>query len=294
MRQIDNQIATAPSAQVRKGEELATAHIAAFSGDAGTKIKTEGYYTSFKAHLTRTHKGKCAYCEAPLHRQHGDVEHFRPKGKVTNEADAEEWVTLDDGRKLRHPGYFWLAYDLDNLLLSCAICNQPNTYTDPNTGETRACGKRNRFPLSDPHKRACLLGRPIEEEDPLLVNPISDKIDDHLRLEPTGLLHPKSGKGEMTIRLLDLNRENLVQDRKAAIREARRVFVDLVTASNNDQDDEVDACETLIGAILREEKPYSRACWLGLYLSAARLEKVIPTFWELLDRIAEKTRAAAP
>jgi hypothetical protein len=45
---------------------------------------------------------KCAYCEASTSVvAHGDVEHFRPKAL-----------------------YWWLAYDFDNYLFSCQICNQ--------------------------------------------------------------------------------------------------------------------------------------------------------------------------
>lgn len=45
---------------------------------------------------------KCAYCETPTAvNDFGDVEHYRPKSL-----------------------YWWLAYCLDNYLVSCAICNQ--------------------------------------------------------------------------------------------------------------------------------------------------------------------------
>ncbi|MEM7205292.1 MAG: hypothetical protein AAF628_33865 [Planctomycetota bacterium] len=45
---------------------------------------------------------KCAYCEAPSQAvAHGDVEHYRPKSI-----------------------YWWLAYNYDNYLVSCQLCNQ--------------------------------------------------------------------------------------------------------------------------------------------------------------------------
>lgn len=45
---------------------------------------------------------KCAYCESRITSTgYGDVEHFRPKSV-----------------------YWWLAYALENYLVSCAICNQ--------------------------------------------------------------------------------------------------------------------------------------------------------------------------
>ena len=55
-----------------------------------------------KKQLLEETSGKCAYCEAPTEAvAYGDVEHYRPKSK-----------------------YWWLAYCVDNYLVSCAICNQ--------------------------------------------------------------------------------------------------------------------------------------------------------------------------
>lgn len=55
-----------------------------------------------KAQLIAETGGKCAYCEAPTTLvAYGDVEHYRPKSV-----------------------YWWLAYCLDNYLVSCQLCNQ--------------------------------------------------------------------------------------------------------------------------------------------------------------------------
>jgi hypothetical protein len=59
-------------------------------------------WKSAKAKLRNDTSKKCAYCEASTSTvAHGDVEHFRPKSV-----------------------YWWLAYDFDNYLFSCQICNQ--------------------------------------------------------------------------------------------------------------------------------------------------------------------------
>ena len=77
--------------------------------------------------------GKCAYCEAPIRDyQHGDVEHFRPKAGVTDENgqpvclfDEQGQVQIGaDGEPVKHPGYYWLAYEWTNLLPTCVKCNQ--------------------------------------------------------------------------------------------------------------------------------------------------------------------------
>src|SRR6476661_10679447 len=57
---------------------------------------------------------KCCFCESKIgHIAYGDVEHYRPKAG---------WV--QDEEPINKPGYYWLAYEWDNLLLSCEKCNQ--------------------------------------------------------------------------------------------------------------------------------------------------------------------------
>lgn len=69
--------------------------------------KTDGV----RKRLDELFHGKCAYCEsfyastAPV-----DVEHYRPKGAVHEDA--------------AHQGYWWLGMDWDNLLPSCIDCNR--------------------------------------------------------------------------------------------------------------------------------------------------------------------------
>ncbi|WP_099864914.1 hypothetical protein [Pararhizobium haloflavum] len=61
-----------------------------------------GKWKSAKTKVRADSAKKCAYCEASTSVvAHGDVEHFRPKSL-----------------------YWWLAYDFDNYLFSCQICNQ--------------------------------------------------------------------------------------------------------------------------------------------------------------------------
>ena len=54
---------------------------------------------------------KCAYCESQIAGSNDtNVEHYRPKGGISGNDD--------------HPGYWWLAMDWSNLVLSCTHCNQ--------------------------------------------------------------------------------------------------------------------------------------------------------------------------
>ena len=150
---------------------------------------------------------KCAYCENEFRlSQAGDVEHFRPKGRVTDENDQVIFIGTDQARR-PHPGYFWLAYDWTNLLPSCWKCNRPARTTDG-----RLVGKSTRFPVFGRH------ADPVNfsvMDTPLLINPFEDDPSDHLDMDlKTGILFKKTVRGAMSIKLLDLNREGLPEARR--------------------------------------------------------------------------------
>jgi len=80
---------------------------------------------------------KCWYTDAANYGARLDVEHFRPKAK-TVELNVEDYQEASDDLllKLAEPereGYWWLAFDLENLLLCAQVMNREE--------------KRNFFPL---------------------------------------------------------------------------------------------------------------------------------------------------
>lgn len=178
--------------------------------------------------------GKCAYCEAPIvDYQNGDTEHFRPKAGVTDEDDRPVLlldeagnILLDgEGEALRHPGYYWLAYDWQNLLPACARCNQPAVISG------RKVGKHNRFPVEGRHAQK---QEEVVAESPLLIHPASGRPEDdpelHLRVDTrTGLMIDKTNRGRACIDILALNlRDQLVADRRRACREVLRLVNEVV------------------------------------------------------------------
>ncbi len=201
-----------------KGEKIA------FNSLYKRKYIKENYFFSDKAPFF----GKCAYCETPIEDIFpGDVEHYRPKGKVTDEKYNEIYKQKDDGtfilddagNKILHPGYYWLAYEWTNLIPSCTYCNRPK----------KDFGKRNCFPVEGIN--VFTIGDENLEKA-LLINPI-DKIEDpetHISVDfDTGALIARTKKGKMTIELLGLNkRRHLRLGRLKAINDARTQLTKLI------------------------------------------------------------------
>jgi hypothetical protein len=154
--------------------------------------------------------GKCVYCEARfMLDQSGDIEHYRPKAGVVDENDNVVTVSAVNGQTAPHKGYYWLAYDYCNLFPSCLKCNR--------LSKTRAgvlVGKGTRFPVRG--FRACEPGEETKEQPLLLLptapgfDPASHFIFDRL----TGILGGITDEAKVTIRLLDLNREGLPEERR--------------------------------------------------------------------------------
>ncbi|MEN3230238.1 hypothetical protein PUR21_21785 [Methylorubrum rhodesianum] len=134
--------------------------------------------------LERIQHGKCCYCEAKPEKPyaHLHVDHWRPKSCTRQDRAAEEsW-----------PGYYWLAYTWDNLLLGCHFCNSAN--------------KGDLFPLVDPAERALDHHTDIAGERPLLLKPDGPEdpaahIGYHEEV-PVGL----TPEGRATIAVLGLDR----------------------------------------------------------------------------------------
>ena len=136
---------------------------------------------------------KCCYCEAYLkHIGYGDVEHYRPKNGFRQRA----------GAKLEKPGYYWLAYDWNNLLFSCKRCNIGH--------------KRNYFPLANhPAGRAFSHNDPVSQERPLLLHPVQDDPASHIRFRrAVALAVRQSPRGRATIALCGLNRKKTLERRR--------------------------------------------------------------------------------
>ena len=199
--------------------------------------------------------GKCAYCETlVIDFQYGDIEHYRPKGAVSDHNGDVVRINNADGTRGNHPGYYWLAYDWRNLLLSCIKCNRPTR-----SGVTGGrIGKGTRFPVRS--FQASQMGEE-EREEPLLLNPVWDEPANHLDVLDNGIMKGKTDRGWMCIDIFGLNaRENLVTERKRCF---QRIGAFLTLLLQTDSNSEEEAKEWLAAV---EDSVNGR----GAYAAAAR------------------------
>lgn len=154
-----------------------------------------------KAALILVQDYKCCFCESKIgHISYGDVEHFRPKAG---------WI--QDTEDLNKPGYYWLAYDWDNLLLSCQLCNQRH--------------KKNFFPLLPGSPRALSHNDNVGNELSLFIHPANEEVETFITFKeeiPVSLKNNE--RGRETISKLGLDRELLSEQRRRTLSKIRMIY----------------------------------------------------------------------
>jgi uncharacterized protein (TIGR02646 family) len=164
---------------------------------------------------------KCAYCESKvIHSTNLDVEHYRPKGRVQQDRE--------DRRGLH--GYYWLAWDWNNLFPACPKCNRWFKYKMQD-GSEETLGKKNEFPLVDDSKRVTRHNDhdKLERETPLLLDPCDDEPAVHLEFTDEGVIRAAflaggmpSTIGETSIKVYALHRPSLTIERGKKAAEIKR------------------------------------------------------------------------
>ena len=150
--------------------------------------------TRVKDVLKKLQHDKCCYCERRVAPSETRVDHFRPKGAVRQSKD-------DNSRE--HPGYYWLAYRWDNLVLACGECN---------------LRKSDYFPLENPGQRARSHLDPVDRELPLLLNPyVETELREHIAFNGSGCEHGTE-RGRVTVQVLGLNGPYLQDERQHALK----------------------------------------------------------------------------
>jgi uncharacterized protein (TIGR02646 family) len=159
-----------------------------------------------KSALITAQHGKCCFCESRVY-EDGDVEHFRPKAGCKQSSNA----------RMERPGYYWLAYDWENLFLCCSACN--SRY------------KGNLFPLADGNIRAqCHRDTALlAAELPLLIDPSRDDPTDHIGFNRYDACPVNDSlRGRTTIRIMKLNRR-AIRDRRMDKWQTIQVYRQILT-----------------------------------------------------------------
>lgn len=183
--------------KLRRAAHAATEKLWAAWRAGGPLIANRTIYADpgVKTALRTAQHDKCAFCETTNPSAHGVVEHYRPK-------DGWRQKRRDP---LQKPEYFWLAYDWENLLFACDVCNDRSH-------------KENLFPLADPAKRATAALPDIAVETPLLVNPYGPlDPEEHINWD-SDVPKPRNGSpyGKETIGVLGLDRDGRRADFRRA------------------------------------------------------------------------------
>ena len=197
-----------------------------------------------------------------------EVEHYRPKGGITN---LEE-----------HPGYWWLAHQWDNLLPTCRDCNKSLRQNIVTAGMSKSevidlqgrraatsFGKANQFDIQG--LRAVGTACNLNNEDPLLIDPCQVDPSLHIRwdfsaeltlIEPLLGVRGYSAQGIYTIRTCALNRAELVLDRIPALRPMRALRTRLINRLNGWTGDVEELADILVeaetlSAFAEHDQPYA-------------------------------------
>ncbi len=251
--------------------------------------------TDVRIALDNLFHGKCAYCEGEVGAQSDeDVEHYRPKAGVKDDA--------------LHNGYWWLASDWNNLLLSCQHCNQSRRQhiVSLATSEdeyrsmlaqpaTQATGKLNQFPVAG--TRAYHPSDQLEQEQPALIDPTVDDPNVHLIWVTSSnyslvVGRPLAGgedpRGAATVAICALNRARLVRDRTALLTQLRMFRTIVFDQLNRDDSDAGVATALDMIAIIRS---FTSIGHNYTALASAFVEEVIEELNGVL--VKRRERAAA-
>jgi hypothetical protein len=106
----------------------------------------QSHYQAIKAHLEEQSEGKCWFTEAKECVSYYEVEHFRPKKAVADGGNAD--------------GYWWLAFDFQNLRLCGAVPNRKKGAHFPLRQGCKRAGRKD-----DARQEEALLLDPTEQED---------------------------------------------------------------------------------------------------------------------------------
>lgn len=167
---------------------------------------------------------KCAFCETTVYVPvHGNIENFRPRSGSRSEGSFFQ------------DHYWWLAYRWENLYLCCSVCNKI---------------RRDYFPLEDETTRAPInaLWEVVALEKIALLDPCIDDPLPHLDFLDNGSVKGLTKRGELTVTIFGLNRNELISERKQAIDWFLHLMEQSSIAGSDITEDFINLVEDLFGS----------------------------------------------
>ena len=239
----------------------------------------EVLYQEAKPFLLSLSNGKCAYCESPIAaNQPGDVEHYRPKGRIRDENGKVVKFKFQDD-EVEHPGYWWLAYDWRNLLPSCTDCNRRRRHGQ----DGASAGKGDYFAVRG--QRAALPSDDLDQEQALLLDPTEPSFNpkEHFEFQQDGKMRPLTEEARHSCELLGLNlREALVGQRELTYLQAQQAFVALLNqVTSGAPDSSVARVREQINDMWNGRSAYSAFAQRGLEVAVDSIYKRTGTRFKL-------------
>lgn len=260
---IDFNKLTLPDGWKKKAQKLSELLVTTKDAKQRSEIidKNQDHWKAVKPTLASLFNYKCWYTEAPQQGTDVDIDHFRPKKRV------QETLSMTTP----HDGYWWLTFCLENYRLSCIVANRRRA--DVETGVTG--GKADHFPLCDESMRAMTPDCDLEEEQPLLLDPLKATDVQLLQFKPDGEAMPRFSKEEharkfmradQSILFYSLNHSDFVRCRielrdqiEKDVKAAKRYFNKLETGdADNDLAYEHTICR--LRKMRSKDAPFSSFC----------------------------------
>jgi hypothetical protein len=212
---------------------------------------------------------KCWYSEAPL--DNIVIDHFRPKNISRNFC-----LDINDHnhkKTLKTKGYYWLAYDIDNLILSSNISNIRTD--DMSIEESQVGGKSYYFPLKFENNdfviaddESCVLGekhillKPTKDTDPDLIT--FDEAGEPL---PCGISEYQNYRANVSIELYNLKFTDFVDGRQKNwflvknMIEKTKKFLDNTQIDEERKQDKQDECNKYLRNALDNKSFFSSVAY---------------------------------
>lgn len=140
--------------------------------------------------LVATFDNACAYCETPFVAATPVVAHHRPAGFAAGTDGATAFLH-----------YVWLTYEWANLYVVCPLCTKH---------------KENLFPVRERGPVGATIEVLRKFEGELLLDPCFHDPAEHLQFDRQGLARGITEAGSATVSILNLNRDDLVRQRRSA------------------------------------------------------------------------------